>query len=168
MLRNLLLFICGVALAVAIALPASATPLSDAVDDYNSSASGLQTLYDAFLNDQDAAFADFQSMIDNLAYYIMEDDIDDALAYWCLCVLEFEGETYEELVERGYTDAMIQNFCDTYGPQGLDYCSDEGMSDQKKAAAVRNGAQDSDDSRPKLEEDLDKVEEVVGDYLMSA
>ena len=76
------MLVCSLVFALGIAFTANATPLTDAVDEYNVVASRLPSYWNTYQDDQDAAFDDFQLMIDSLAYYIMEDDIDDALAYW--------------------------------------------------------------------------------------
>jgi len=82
MYRGLFLLVCSLVFAVGIAYSANATPLTDAVDAYNVVASRLPSYWSTYQDDQDAAFDDFQLMIDSLAYYVMEDDIDGALAYW--------------------------------------------------------------------------------------
>ncbi len=82
MYRHLLMLLYSLAFSLGIAFSASATPLTDAVDAYNTTVSGLPSLWNSFQDDQNVAYDDFKSMIDSLAYYVIEDDIDDALAYW--------------------------------------------------------------------------------------
>ncbi|HHR84823.1 MAG TPA: hypothetical protein ENL23_00575 [Candidatus Acetothermia bacterium] len=65
-----------------LAVPASASDLTDAVDAYNTAAAGLQDLYDDFIADQNAAYATFQDMYDALGLHILADDLEEAGDYW--------------------------------------------------------------------------------------
>lgn len=39
-------------------------------------------MYDGFLDAQELAYAKFQTMYNNLGYFIMEDNLDGAMLYW--------------------------------------------------------------------------------------
>mgnify|MGYP000498165152 CR=1 FL=1 len=90
----------------------------------------------------------------------------DLLCAWCICELEIYLDV---LLARGYTEEMVENFCLVHGPAGLNSCvDDQDATDAKKAGQVRQSAIDKDGYRPKLEEDLDKIKEIIEDYLMVA
>ena len=72
----------GLILTLLFVGQAAATDLEDKVAAYNGMATGLQSLWDDFEDDHAAAFADYKAMWDNYYYYMVEEDHQDALAYY--------------------------------------------------------------------------------------
>jgi len=125
---------------------------------------------DEMLGDELSSLSDAADWIDLVVWFnkhkdagknmdaVLANDYDLLCAY-CLCMLEIYLELLEE---RGYTEEMVDNFCFLFA----DVCPDS-FTDGQKAWMVRDGCM-QEGQRPKLQGDLDELEEIIEDYLMIA
>jgi len=72
MYRGIILLVCSLVFAVGIAVSANATPLTDAVEEYNSVADDLQAYWDSYEVDLEEYFDRYEHKYDYFNLYLLQ------------------------------------------------------------------------------------------------